>query len=277
MTIKKFLQKKYHAYPHLGVGDIDLLLALAIHRRPDYLYKNPDKNLNQANLLAFRKLLLRRQRGWSIASLQKYAYFFGLKFIVNSATLIPRPDSEVLVQTALDYLKENKIKQPNIVDIGTGSGCLLLSLAKNYTKPAKYLGTDISTKALLAARTNARKLGLKNQVKFLKSNLFKNIPPNKYDLVLANLPYLTKTQLKEPSIKKEPISALYGGPTGLDYYKKLLQQVPKYLNKKYLILLEIDPDQKNQISSLIKNLLPDSQLDFINDLANRTRLAKIYN
>jgi len=220
---------------------------------------------------------MRRRQGWSMAHLQKYAYFFGLKFIVGPNTLIPRPASEILVQTALDYLNKNKLKQPKIIDIGTGSGCLILSLAKSCPSPAKYYGLDISRSALKTARTNARKLGLKNYVKFLSSNLLQNMPPTPCDIVLANLPYLTKAQLHEPSISQEPKTALYGGVEGLDYYRRLLEQLPKYLAKKYLVLLEIDPGQANKISELIKSnpILGRSKIEIIKDLQGLDRLVKI--
>ncbi len=277
MTIKKLLQENYLSYPHLGAGDIDLILSISLHRSPDYLYKNNTKQLNSEQVKAFKKMLLKHLNGWSIAHLAKSKYFFGLKFLVTKHTLIPRPESELLVSTALEYLNKQAIKSPKIIDIGTGSGCLILSLAKNYQAQANYTAVDISGQALKTARTNARKLGLKNKINFKRSNLLKNIPPQKFNLVLANLPYLTKNQLKEPSIKKEPRSALYGGKDGLIYYRQLLHNIDNYLAKDYLIILEIDPQQSSEIKKVIKKYLPSARVNILTDLASQDRVVLIQN
>jgi release factor glutamine methyltransferase len=100
---------------------------------------------------------------------------------------------------------------------------------------------------------------------------------NKFDLVLANLPYLTKKQLQEPSIKREPLNALYGGPDGLSFYKTLLKQIPSYLNKKYLVLLEIDPRQDPEIKHLATKYFPQAKIEIKKDLAGQARVLKIEN
>ncbi len=277
MTIKKLLQENYLSYPQLEAGDIDLILSTSLHRSPEYLYKNNNKQLSNEQAKTFKKLLLRHLNGWSIAHLAGSKYFFGLKFLVTKHTLIPRPESELIVSTALEYLNKQTLKSPNIIDIGTGSGCLILSLAKNYQAQASYTAIDISKFALKTAHTNARKLGLNNKVKFKRSNLLKNISPQKFDLVLANLPYLTKDQLKEASIKKEPRSALYGGKDGLNYYRQLLNSLNNYLAKKYLILFEIDPQQTAEIKKIIKKYLPKAQVNILTDLAEQDRVVLIQN
>ena len=277
MTIKKLLQENYLSYPQLGAGDIDLILSISLHRSPEYLYKKNTKQLNSQQVKAFKKMLLKHLNGWSIAHLAKSKYFFGLKFLVTKHTLIPRPESELLVNTALTYLNKQKIKSPNIIDIGTGSGCLILSLAKNYQAQASYTAVDISKFALKTARTNARKIGLKKKITFKRSNLLKNISPQKFNLILANLPYLTKIQLKEPSIQKEPKSALYGGPDGLIYYRRLLNNLNNYLAKNFLIILEIDPQQSSEIKKIIKKYLPQVQVNILTDLAKQDRVVLIEN
>lgn len=260
---------------NLSPDELAGLLSISLNRSPEYIYKNPEKKLSPDNIRAFQKLVQKKLAHWPLAYLRGYQYFFGLKFLVNKHTLIPRPESELLVEQALEYLKNNSIKNPTIIDIGTGSGCLILSIAKNYNAPGEYWASDFSSQALKVARTNARHLDLKNKIKFIKSNLLKNLPPIKLDVVIANLPYLVPQQLKESSIKKEPKSALLAGTDGLKYYQKLLETLPKFLNKKYLILLEIDPDQKDNISKLIKKYLPDAKVEFLPDLASNIRVVKI--
>lgn len=268
MTLKKLL-KKYEK--QLDAPELDLLMAQAMHKSKEYIYKNPEKNIRRSSADTLKKLVKKRLSGTPVAYLRRSQEFFGLNFLVNKYTLIPRPDSELIVEEALKFLKNKKNK--NIIDIGTGSGCLILSIAK-HSLSGQFWATDISGRALKIAQTNARKLKLK--INFIKSDLFKNIKNIKFDLVIANLPYLTPRQLKEPSIKKEPRTALFSGPEGLDHYTRLLAQLPKFLNKKYLVLLEIDPSQKDKITKIIQKNLPDSRLEFLKDLAGNTRVVAIY-
>jgi len=281
MTIKQLIQSAQKQYPLLPLGDIELLLAKSLQRSLNYLYKNPEKILNRSSQSTFWRLLLRHQNNHSVAYLLGHKEFYGLDFLVNKHTLIPRPDSEVLIDEALKYLKKAKIDSPKIIDVGTGTGCLIISLAKEFyaVKPAglaaHFVAVDNSGRALKVAKTNARKHQLKNKIKFIKSDLLKNVSENKFDLILANLPYLTKKQLREASIKKEPHNALYGGPDGLSFYRRLLKQVPKYLNKKYLLLLEIDPQQEIAIQKIAKQYLPQAKLSIVKDLAQQARALKI--
>lgn len=269
IALKELLKK---SADQLSTDEKDALLALALGKNKEYIYKNPGKKLNRSNVRTFYKLLNKRLTGWSLAYLQGHKEFYGLKFLVSKHTLIPRPESELIVEEALKFIK----KDHRVIDIGTGSGCLILSLAKNFAE-ADYLATDISNKALLIAKTNARKLKLKNKVKFIKSDLLKKIPPTKFNIVMANLPYLKPMELKEPSIKKEPTLALLSGPDGLEHYRKLLSQLPKYLNQKYLILLEINPQQKDSIKKAIVSSLLKAQIKFLKDLAGNIRIAQIKN
>lgn len=254
----------------LTTDELERLLALALHKNIEYIYKNPDKKLSRSNILAFKKLIRQRLAGWSLAKLKGQKEFFKLNFLVNRHTLIPRPDSEVLVEEVLKNTKE----QQKIIDIGTGSGALILSIAKNNKYPASYTASDISSPAIKMAKNNAKKLNLKNNIKFIKSNLLKNISGN-FDIVIANLPYLNKEQMKEPSIKKEPRTALLSGDDGLNHYRELLKQLPRHLNKKYLILLEIDPNQKEKIKKEILKNLPQAKIKFLKDLADNIRVVKI--
>jgi len=273
----KKLIKQYSG--QLPSEELDILLALALHKKVEYIYKNSPLKISTSATKKFVKLVRQRRAGWSIAYLRGYKEFFGYKFLINKHTLIPRPESEIIVEQTLAYLKKYKLKNPHIIDIGTGSGCLILSVAKNYSQ-ADYTATDISIHALQIARTNARKLGLKKQIKFYKSNLLKKINTSassvqKFDIILANLPYLKLEQMKEASIKKEPRVALLAGADGLSYYRKLLEQIPPHLNKKYLILLEIDPSQKDLIAKNIKANLPKAKIKFLKDLAGHFRIAQI--
>jgi release factor glutamine methyltransferase len=221
MTIKELLQKTYRDTP-LETSEVDQILCLALHKNKEYLYKKPEKKLALTTIKSFYRLVKKRELGWPLAYLRGWQEFYALKFLVNKNTLIPRPDSELIIDAALDFLKEKN--NLDILDIGTGSGCIIISLAKNNNKN-NYFATDISKKALQIAQTNARK----NQVKinFIHSDLFNKIPEKKFDLITANLPYLRPDQMQEKSIQKEPRSALLSGQDGLDHYSKLLSRVSK--------------------------------------------------
>lgn len=267
-SIKDWLQNNQEK---LASKELDLVLALALHKNKEYLYKHPEKKLSISTIKKANSLLQKRLSNYSLAYLRKYKEFFNLKFLVSKHTLIPRPESELIVEEAIKYLPKHK--PSNVIDLGTGTGCLILTIAKH--SQGNFLGTDISTKALQIAKTNARKLKIK--VLFIKSDLFKNIPSQKFNLVLANLPYLTPTQLKETSLQKEPSLALVSGQDGLDHYRKFFKQLPDYLDKEYLILIEIDPQQQELITEIIKKALPQTKIEFLKDLNNNIRVVKISN
>jgi len=273
MKIKELLKKNY-LKKILPNNEIDIILALTLKKNIDYIYKNTEKKLNKSTINSFNKLIRKRINNIPFSYLKKYKEFYNLKFFVNKNTLIPRPESELLVDLALKYIKKNKINNVKIIDIGTGSGCLIISLVKQLNKYTA-LGIDISNKAIKIAKTNARKN--KTKIKFNKSNLLNNIPKQKFNIILANLPYLTTKEMKEKSIQKEPNISLYGGKNGLKYYFKLIKNIKKYLEKKYIILLEINPEQKNNLDKEIKKNLPKSRLKYIKDLNNKTRVLKIIN
>jgi len=257
MTLKE-LQQNTYSQNIIASTEVDSVLSVALHKNLEYLYKNPDKKISLGTQKKFAKLLALRLQNWPLAYLRKNKDFFGLNFIVNKHTLIPRPNSELLVEEAQKYLNSSALNN-KVLDMGTGSGCLIISLAK--------------TTALKVARLNARKHQVK--ITFYLSNLFKKIPEQKFALILANLPYLNKEQMREPSISHEPKSALFSQNNGLKHYEKFLQQVKNYLAEKYLILLEIDPGQNEAIKILSKKYLPESQIDILPDINNLDRVVRI--
>lgn len=276
MTLKE-LQQNTYSQNIIASTEVDSILSLALHKNLEYLYKHPDKKINLGAQKKFAKLITLRVQHWPLAYLRKNKDFFGLNFVVNKHTLIPRPDSELLVEEAIKHLNDPALRagsgSPKILDMGTGSGCLIISLAKNAR--GEFFASDVKKNALKVAKLNARKHKVK--INFILSNLFTKIPEQKFDLILANLPYLTKKQMSEASIQKEPRSALVSGLDGLKHYTKFLEKVPNYLAKKYLILLEIDPQQSTAIKILIKKYLPESQIELVKDINNLERVVKIKN
>ena len=175
--------------------------------------------------------------------------FWSKKFIVNKDTLIPRPETELLVEKLVKLFKGKKI---SILDIGTGSGCIILSLLSNLEKSVG-LGVDISNKAILIANKNAERHELSNRVKFLNKS-FESIFSKKFDLIVSNPPYIERKNIKNLSedIKRfEPIMALDGGHDGLDLIKKVIYKSKRILKIKGTLALEIGNEQIKKVSKIL--------------------------
>ncbi|OGF27519.1 hypothetical protein A2303_01495 [Candidatus Falkowbacteria bacterium RIFOXYB2_FULL_47_14] len=238
-------------------------------------------------------LIKKRLSGLPVAYLIGHKSFYGLDFIVNKNTLVPRPETEMMVDLTTRYSQLiTRNEQMLMVDVGTGSGCIIISLAKQILSrfpTPDFIATDISPEALAVARKNAKQHGVNKQIKFLRGNLLlpvlsdknfqskiKNQKPK--IIITANLPYLTPTQIKNsPSIKHEPKIALSAGPDGLKYYRQLFMQIRQMLNVKYQmsIFCEIDPSQSAKIKQLAKRELPKHKFEIKKDLAGYDRLAVI--
>jgi release factor glutamine methyltransferase len=275
MTIHEAIK----TYPEI---ETELLLANILGKTKEFLYINPTKKLTESQTKKLLDLIKRRQKNEPIAYILGYKYFYGLKFKVNKHTLIPRPETEWLVDTALEIIKSRKSQNTKyqILDLGTGSGCIAititkgLSLQQGQSLDVTICGADVSSKALTIAKTNAKTHHAK--IKFTQSNLFSNIN-QKFDLIIANLPYVPiddYNQLKE-NLKYEPKSAITDGTNTNKIYTKFFEQVSKHLNPKATILLEIDPTQKTSLPSIAKTNLPNSKTTLYEDLQNLYRYAKI--
>lgn len=211
-----------------------------------YLLKQSEE-MKESALAHYLSCLDRRCEGEPVQYITNKAYFMGHEFYVDESVLIPRFDTEVLVSTVSDYIKP-KMK---VLDLCTGSGCILISLMKECDE-IKGVGSDISKEALKIARKNAYKN--KVTVELIHSDLFKNIT-GVYDIIVSNPPYINKKdreKLDREVIEHEPHLALFGGDDGLDYYKKIIAQSPKYLSKNGRIFLEIGYDQLEAVSKLLE-------------------------
>ncbi len=299
------LKKKNITNPHL---EAEILLSHILKKPREFLLAHPEKQLTKLQIANYKLLTAKRTKGTPIAYLTGHKQFYGLDFIVNKNVLIPRPETELMVDEALNLLRSMLRSKTNkktiIADIGAGSGCIIISIIKNlfpnYQLPPvaherrggrisnfKFLATDISRSALAVARKNAKKHNVVNppagEIKFYQGNLLepliKNLEIRNYNLViLANLPYLTPAQIKNsPTIKYEPKIALSADKDGLKYYRRLFKQLIQITNYKLQITIfcEIDPRQITSFKKLIKKYLPAAKIQIKKDLSGRNRLIII--
>ncbi|MFA5961801.1 MAG: peptide chain release factor N(5)-glutamine methyltransferase [Parcubacteria group bacterium] len=269
--------------------DLELLIAHELKQSREFVLTYPEKTVTSKQETAISKLLARRLRHEPIAYILGHKEFYGLDFKVTKDTLIPRPETELLVEKALQEISNAKNAPLNIIDVGTGSGNIIISVAKNLkNKQINYFGIDISEKALAIAKYNAKKNNL-TKIKFIESNLLDCFLKNNETIkqfnnliILANLPYLSKEiySATEANVKNfEPKSALFSPKAGLAHYEKLLKQIRLLAIHCSLFtvhcLLEISPEQKKSLGILIKEILPSAKIKFEKDLAGKWRVCLI--
>ena len=229
--------------------DSELILSEILRISREKILVSSDKKLKNTHVLSFNKLLKRRLHSEPIAYILKRKEFFSKNFYVNKNTLIPRPDTELLVEK---ILKVNKKKNPYILDIGTGSGCIILSLLQNIEN-SRGVAIDISKKALDLAKKNAQKMKLNKKCNFIHRSIEK-ISGYKFDLIVSNPPYIPRHQIKNLSkdIKQyEPRNALDGGNDGLDVIKKVIYKSTTILKKNGLLAIEIGNEQYKKVLQIL--------------------------
>lgn len=201
--------------------------------------------------------------------------FYGIKFIVNKNVLIPRFETEELVEQVVEYTKDLNKDKIKILDLGCGSGAIGLTL-KSILKDSEVTLTDISKDALEVAKLNANNLNL--DVTFIESDWFSNVKLEQYDIIVSNPPYIgTDEEIEEIVKNNEPSLALYGGVDGLDCYRKILANIKPYINNKFLIAFEIGESQKEEIYDIVNKYLKDIEITCKKDLYGRNRMIFVRN
>lgn len=266
----------------------EMIMSLALNKDRLFLITNSYKKIKEKENKKINRIVSQRLELYPLAYISGKRNFYDLEFNVNKNTLIPRPESELIIEEIVKKERQSK-NNKTFIDIGTGSGCLIISLAKILSKNKKnyFCGLDICSKALKVAQKNAQKHNLNKKIFFYKSNLLdkiikinnrNNFLDNKHLIIIANLPYLTKEEISNsPTIKFEPKKALYGGSDGLDFYRKMLEQIKKLKESNRIkaeIYMEISPWQKNILIKDIKNVLKKAAIKIttIKDLNKKNRI-----
>ena len=232
--------------------DSELLLSKALNKKREKILTNLKKEINKKQLDKFNLYLSRRKKKEPIAYILGFKYFWKYKFFINKSVLVPRPETEQIVEETLNYLSDNESKK--ILDIGTGSGCIIVSVLKERSK-CKAIAIDISSKALKVAKTNAKIHHLENKIKFINIDIDK-FNYNKYDLILSNPPYISNIDLirLDDDIRiYEPRESLSGGLDGYEKITKVVEKSSKLLKNNGKLIVEIGDTQKNNVLKLLKN------------------------
>ena len=267
MTVEELIVygKKYTSSTHAK-----MLLATFLEVNPLELLTILDKVVDDSIVNLYKESLKALSENRPIQYVIGSVNFYGLKFKVNENVLIPRFETEELVENIKNYLEKKNITNPKILDLGCGSGVVGLTL-KHFFKDSDVTLVDISDEALEIAKDNAKSLDL--DVNFLKSDWFKNIPLDKYDVIVSNPPYIkTDEEIEEIVRENEPPLALYGGKDGLDCYRVILKDINNYLQDDYLIAFEIGYLEGQDLKELIKDTIPNSKVIIKKDLSNKDRM-----
>ncbi len=254
--------------------DAELLLAFALKKNRVQLYTHFDQPLSQVERDAVRALVLRRAAREPVAFILGEREFYGRSFVVNRDVLVPRPETEHLVDAVREWLDARSLTSPRLLDLGTGSGALAVTLAALYPE-AQVSAVDISALALTVARQNAACHGV--QVHFYEGDLFaplEGLAP--FDVIVANPPYIPKGE--QPSLQPEvrdyePALALFGGDDGLSIIRRLVAQAPTHLARPGLLAFEMGDGQWSAVQPLLQQDVVFAQISCRQDLAGKQRVA----
>lgn len=269
---EKLLGEKGVENPRLNA---ELLLCNTLNTERIKLYLDFEKPLTQFEIDDYRSKMKRRLNREPLQYITGHTGFYGMTFRVNPSVLIPRPETELLVEKSLQFIKEQKLENPKILEIGTGSGCISIAVAKNIACDIDTI--DISDDSLIVAKENSDSNGTSSRITFHKKDITKNIDSfTEYDLIISNPPYIGKDGipgLQEEIRNYEPLNALSDGNDGMDFYRKIIEIAGRSADITKL-LLEIGDGKKEKIESFLKenNI---TKFEFYKDLLNINRVVNI--
>jgi release factor glutamine methyltransferase len=256
--------------------DAQVLLAHISGHNRAWLLSHPEASLTKEQEEALQAAIQKLKDGTPLPYVLGHWEFFGLDFAITPDVLIPRPETELLIETALGYARTHPGSVQRILDVGTGSGIIPITLA-SHIPHSRLVATDISSAAIKIARENAVQHGVEDRIQFIQADLLPNdIQTGSFEMVCANLPYIPSETLKGLSINgREPSLALDGGPDGLDVIRKLLSTLPNKITGVRLILLEIEESQGSAARGLAEAAFPGAVIHVKKDLSGNDRLVTI--
>jgi len=268
---KQYFARKGVENPRL---DAEVLLSFVLDTERIQLYVRFDQPLEEDELVRFREAVRLRAERMPVAYITGRKEFMGLTFRVTPDVLIPRPETEFLVEAALQRLLD--VESPRILDIGTGSGAILVSLLVKRPD-ATGVAIDLSEKALAVAAQNARTLGVESRFTALQSNLFASLQSQLFSTILSNPPYITRDEMTalSPEVAKEPLGALDGGPDGLDFYRRLTAEGKAFLSPGGFMAMEVGMGQAETVAGMAKTAGWDSDVAIICDYAGIDRVVVV--
>jgi len=287
VTVKEALKRASFCLQETGVDqpreEAEILFARIMQIDRLNLFLKQACEVPSDKLETFWQLIERRAKGEPVAYLIQEKYFYGFRFTVNRKVMIPRPETELLVDRAVmwaDRLKDLRGKRIKAVDLGTGSGALAVTLALLCPR-AEVWAVDSSPAALEVARENASLHNVAQRIRFYQGNYFhalKLLPEKpKFNLIVSNPPYVSEPEINNLSreVKDyEPRGALYGGKDGLDHYRQIFEQLPDYTAEKFLLLMEIGAGQKEKVEALLKETGVIDSFAWFDDLSGWPRVLE---
>lgn len=277
---EEYFQKYNIENPRL---DAEILLGYVLNKERIFLYVHFDQPLDSEELAKFKECIKKRAMKMPVAYITGVREFMGLDFKVTEATLIPRPDTEILVETAMERLGKIAGNEAGtgkcFADLGTGSGAICLSIL-NYMKEIEAVTVDISPKAIAVAKENADKFAVSDRIEFLEGDFLKPLEnKGKFTAILSNPPYIPKQDILglESDVKDfEPMGALDGGIDGLDFYRQLLVKSANYIEDGGFLAIEIGINQSQAILEMAKRNLMWGKVEVIKDLAGIDRCVVLW-
>ncbi|MCT4607162.1 MAG: peptide chain release factor N(5)-glutamine methyltransferase [Marinisporobacter sp.] len=258
--------------------DAEVILCYVLKKDRLFLYTHRDHPLKDEEIRVFNDLIKKRIQGMPVAYIVKKQEFMGLNFYVEEGVLIPRPDTEILVETVIEWAKKRKNDNRIIVDLGTGSGAITISLAK-YIENAFVYSIDLSRHALEIGKKNATLNEVTENTLFLEGDLLAPIKgklEEKVDIIVSNPPYIPRNEIEKLQIevkKFEPKIALDGGMDGLDFYRKIIDEAPNFVKKGGFIALEVGHDQADMVKTMMEHKGYYYEIQKIKDLAGIERVV----
>lgn len=270
MTVEDLL---FFAKQHIHSDHAKILIAELLNCNPLELLNHLQEEVSNEKIELLKKEIKALEENKPLQYVLGYVNFYGNKFVVDERVLIPRFETEELVENTIKYIKKLLTEPVDIIDLGCGSGVIGITLEKKVSTKTVDL-IDISKDALEVAKINCEKLNSKCNL--IQSDMFENVE-KKYDVIISNPPYIKENEIIEDIVKEnEPHLALYAGKDGLDCYKKILETVNKYKKEKCLIAFEIGYQQAEDIKRLVDKYIPTAQVIIKKDLSDKDRMAFIF-